>query len=428
MKIDILTLFPEMCENYLHSSIVGRALRNEAVDVDVKCHNIRDYTLNKQKQTDDAPFGGGQGMVMYCQPIYDCFRAVCEHRGTRPHLIYMSPCGKVLTQQRVRELAQMENIAILCGHYEGVDQRVLDAIVDEEISVGDYVVTGGELPALMLTDAVMRMVPGVLAEEACYEDESHYAGLLEYPQYTRPEVWEGREVPPVLRSGNQAEIDRWRRKQMLLRTAERRPDMMERFTPDAADEKLLAEIERDKARLVLDGPVGCRRAEPSDLDNIMLTIRQAKNYMKKHRLDQWQSGFPDESMVIGDIARGEGYVMTYRDKYAGYFMLTGEPQKEYDGLTDGKWRSEGPYCTLHRTCLLAEYRGSGMSDRLTAAAEALARERGAAALRADTHRHNEPMKALLRRSGFVYRGNIRIEPEAERGHDPARQAFEKLLK
>ena len=229
MKIDILTLFPEMCENYLHSSIVGRALRNEAVDVDVKCHNIRDYTLNRQKQTDDAPFGGGQGMVMYCQPIYDCFQAVCEQRGTRPHLIYMSPCGKVLTQQRVRELAEMENIAILCGHYEGVDQRVLDAIVDEEISVGDYVVTGGELPALMLTDAVMRMVPGVLAEEACYEDESHYAGLLEYPQYTRPYVWMDREVPEVLRSGHHANILKWKLEQAEQRTRERRPDMWEKY-------------------------------------------------------------------------------------------------------------------------------------------------------------------------------------------------------
>ena len=215
---------------------------------------------------------------------------------------------------------------------------------------------------------------------------------------------------------------------MLLRTSERRPDMMERFVPDASDEKLLAEIARDRTRLVLTEPVGCRLAEPSDMDNIMLTIRQAKNYMKRHRVDQWQSGYPDESMVIGDIARGEGHVMTYGGRFAGYFMLTDEPQAEYDLLTDGKWRTDGLYCTLHRTCVAAEYRGSGMSDRLVAAAEALAREAGAQALRADTHRHNEPMKLLLRRSGFAYRGNIRIEPEAERGHDPARQAFEKILK
>ena len=428
MKIDILTLFPDNMNAFLHESILGRAAKKGILEIN--CVQIRDFTENKQNQVDDYPYGGGWGCVMMAQPLADCVRSVVEQpKSERTRVIYLSPQGQTFTQETARRLSRgYDHLVLVCGHYEGVDERFIEQCVDEEISLGDFVLTGGELAAMAVTDAVCRLVPGVLSDEACYTGESHWDGLLEYPQYTRPEVWEGREVPPVLRSGNQAEIDRWRRKQMLLRTAERRPDMMECFTPDAADEKLLAEIERDKTRLVLDGPVGCRRAEPSDLDNIMLTIRQAKNYMKKHRLDQWQSGFPDESMVIGDIARGEGYVMTYRDKYAGYFMLTSEPQKEYDRLTDGKWRSEGPYCTLHRTCLLAEYRGSGMSDRLTAAAEALARERGAAVLRADTHRHNEPRKALLRRSGFVYRGKIRIEPEAERGHDPARQAFEKLLK
>ena len=229
MTIDILTLFPEVCSNYLSSSILGRALRNDEVDLDVKCWNIRDYTLNKQKQTDDAPFGGGQGMVMYCQPIDDCFKAVCGERGKRPHLIYMSPCGRVLDQEKVKELAQMDSIAILCGHYEGVDQRVIDEIVDEEISVGDYVVTGGELPALILADAVMRLQPGVLAEDACFEDESHYSGLLEYPQYTRPAVWHGMEVPEVLRSGHHANIVKWKLEQAEQRTRERRPDMWEPY-------------------------------------------------------------------------------------------------------------------------------------------------------------------------------------------------------
>ncbi|MBR5045396.1 MAG: tRNA (guanosine(37)-N1)-methyltransferase TrmD [Oscillospiraceae bacterium] len=236
MQIDIMTLFPGMCETYLGESIIGRAIKKGALDV--RCHNIRDYTLNKQKQTDDAPFGGGMGMVMYCQPVYDCFRAVCEQRGTRPHLIYMSPSGKVLTQQRVKELSEMENICILCGHYEGVDERVLDEIVDEEISIGDYVVTGGEMPALILTDAVARLCPGVLSDEECYTDESHFSGLLEYPQYTRPYIWNDREVPEVLRSGHHANIVKWKKEQALRRTRERRPDMYEQYIKDHPDEKL----------------------------------------------------------------------------------------------------------------------------------------------------------------------------------------------
>ncbi len=227
MQIDIMTLFPDMCRNYLGESIIGRAIKKGAVSVE--CHNIRDYTLNKQKQTDDAPFGGGMGMVMYCQPIYDCFAAICEKRGNRPHLVYMSPCGKVLTQEKVVELSSYENLAILCGHYEGVDERVIDEIVDEEISIGDYVVTGGELPALILTDAVMRMCDGVLADAECYTDESHFNGLLEYPQYTRPAVWMGREVPEVLRSGHHANIQKWKRQMAEERTRERRPDMWAKY-------------------------------------------------------------------------------------------------------------------------------------------------------------------------------------------------------
>ena len=428
MKIDILTLFPDNMNAFLHESILGRAAKKGLVEIG--CVQIRDFTENRQNQVDDYPYGGGWGCVMMAQPLADCVKSVLEQpKSERTRVIYLSPQGATFTQETARRLASdYDHLVLVCGHYEGVDERFIERCVDEEISLGDFVLTGGELAAMAVTDAVCRLVPGVLSDAACYTGESHWDGLLEYPQYTRPEVWEGREVPAVLRGGNQAEIDRWRRKQMLLRTAERRPDMMERFTPDASDEKLLAEIARDKTRLVLTEPVGCRLAVASDLDDIMLTIRQAKNYMKKHRVDQWQSGFPDESFVIEDIKRGEGHIMTYGGRFAGYFMLTEEPQEEYEKLTDGKWRTEGLYCTLHRVCVAAEFRGSGMSDRLTAAAEALARERDAAALRADTHRHNEPMKALLRRSGFTYRGNIRIEPEAGRGHDPARQAFEKLLK
>ncbi len=245
MRIDILTLFPDMCRLYLHESIIGRAL--EAGKLEILCHNIRDYTLNRQKQVDDAPYGGRQGMVMNAQPIYDCFQAVCAQAGTRPHLIFMSPAGKTLTQQRIKQLAQLENIAILCGHYEGVDQRVIDEIVDEEISLGDYVITGGELGALVLSDGIARLCDGVLAEKAGYEQESHYDGLLEHPQYTRPEEWRGLVVPEVLRSGHHANIDKWKHEQSLARTKERRPDLYEAYVA-AHPEEFAEKPRRQKHR------------------------------------------------------------------------------------------------------------------------------------------------------------------------------------
>ena len=240
MRIDLLTLFPDMCRTVLDESILGRAQAKGVLEV--YCHQIRDYTLNKQKQVDDYPYGGGLGLVMNAQPIADCFRAVCEETGVRPHLVYMSPQGEVLTQKKARGLAELSHLCILCGHYEGVDERVLDALVDEQISIGDYVLTGGELPAPVLADCVSRMVPGVLSEEGCYTEESHYSGLLEYPQYTRPAVWEGREVPAVLLTGHHKNIEDWRRRQSLERTLRRRPDMLEGAELTQADRRILEEL------------------------------------------------------------------------------------------------------------------------------------------------------------------------------------------
>ena len=246
MRIDILTLFPEMCESVLSESIIGRARENGFVEIN--CVNIRDYTLDKHGRVDDAPYGGGTGMIMQTQPIYDCFQALCEKLGKRPKLIYMSPQGKVLDQQKVKELSEEQNIAILCGHYEGVDQRVIDEIVDEEISIGDYVLTGGELPALILADSISRMLPGVLANDDAFQQESHYSHLLEYPQYTRPVEWHGREVPQVLLSGHHANIDKWRRQQSLERTYERRPDMLQLADIDKNDRKFLDSLQNDNEK------------------------------------------------------------------------------------------------------------------------------------------------------------------------------------
>lgn len=225
MRIDILTLFPEMCQTVMNESIIGRA--QKANKVEIVCTNIRDFAGNKHNKVDDMPYGGGMGMIMAASPIYDCFNSLYnKETDAKPHLIYLSPKGKTFTQKRAVELSKMDRIVLLCGHYEGIDQRVIDEIVDEEISIGDYVLTGGELPALTVADAVCRMLPGVLSDDICFEEESHFDGLLEYPQYTRPAVWKDKPVPEVLLSGNHAKINEWRRNESLITTAKRRPDMI----------------------------------------------------------------------------------------------------------------------------------------------------------------------------------------------------------
>ena len=241
MRIDILTLFPEMCESVLSESIIGRA--RQGGKVDINCIDIRNYTLDKHRRVDDKPYGGGMGMVMAPQPIYDCFTALCDEIGSKPHLIYMTPQGKTLTQERVKELSKLDNIAILCGHYEGVDERVIEALEPEEISIGDYVLTGGELPALIVADSVSRMLPGVLSDDECFEEESHFNSLLEYPQYTHPSEWQGRKVPEILLSGHHAKVEEWRRQRSLERTFERRPDMLEKADLTDEDKAYLSNIQ-----------------------------------------------------------------------------------------------------------------------------------------------------------------------------------------
>lgn len=239
MRIDIITLFPEMCEAVLGESIIGRARKKGIVEL--ACHQLRDYAFDKHHRVDDSTYGGGMGMLMMAEPIALCFEDLCKTLETRPHFIYLSPKGATLTQEKVRSLAAYDNLALLCGHYEGVDQRVLDTYVDEEISIGDYVLTGGELPALVLADSVCRMIPGVLSDDLCFEEESHYSGLLEYPQYTKPAEWRGMTVPEVLLSGHHANIEQWRREQALLETARRRPDLFAKLVLDEKDKKFLWE-------------------------------------------------------------------------------------------------------------------------------------------------------------------------------------------
>ena len=225
MKIDLITLFPEMCEAVLGESIIGRAQKSEAIEI--KCHQLRDYAFDKHRRVDDTVYGGGMGMLLKCEPIALCYEAICEQRGTKPYFIYMSPQAKPLTQDKLKELSEKENICVLAGHYEGVDQRIIDEFIDEEVSIGDYVLTGGELPALVFIDALSRLAPGVLSNVECFTEESHYNGLLEYPQYTKPQSFRGLEVPPVLYSGDHRKVDRWRYEHSLINTAKKRPDMLE---------------------------------------------------------------------------------------------------------------------------------------------------------------------------------------------------------
>ena len=225
MRIDIITLFPEMFEPVLKGSILGRAQKSGAIEI--VCHQLRDFAFDKHRRVDDTPYGGGMGMLMKAEPIALCYEDICRQTGKKPYFIYMSPQGKTMNQGRLKELAEFENICVLCGHYEGVDQRLLDTFIDEEISIGDYVLTGGEIPAMAFVDALSRMVPGVLSNNTCFTEESHFNGLLEYPQYTKPSTWRGIDVPEVLLSGHHANIEKWHKEKSIEVTRLKRPEILE---------------------------------------------------------------------------------------------------------------------------------------------------------------------------------------------------------
>ena len=237
MHFHILTLFPDMVMSGLNTSIIGRAVKNDLLTIDAV--NIRDFAFNKHQSVDDYPYGGGAGMLMQAEPVYLAYQSVAEKLSKKPRVVYLSPQGQTFSQQMAEEFAQEENLLLLCGHYEGIDERVLEEIVTDYVSIGDYVLTGGELPAMVMVDAIARMVPGVLHNDVSAEFESFQDNLLEYPQYSRPEEWHGKKVPPVLLSGHHANIEKWRREQSILRTWKNRPDLLEKAVLTEAEEEFL---------------------------------------------------------------------------------------------------------------------------------------------------------------------------------------------
>ena len=340
----------------------------------------------------------------------------------------MSPQGQPYTPETAKRLRRdYDHLVLVCGHYEGVDERFLEECVDEEISLGDFVLTGGEIAAMAVADSVCRLVPGVLADEQCYTGESHWDGLLEYPQYTRPEVWEGRKVPEVLLEGDHAKVARWRRKEQLRRTMERRPDMFDKLElTEKEDRKLLAELRKEKSRRQITEPVTYRQAREADLPDILRIVDEARASLKAHKVDQWQGPYPGADIFLRDMARGECFVVLHGAETAAFFVLSTVEEESYAGISDGKWTEGVDCCVLHRAAVAAAWRGSGMSSRMLRCVEEQARVYGLRCIRTDTHKQNKAMQALLRETGYRYRGNLVIA--AEPGHETARQAYEKILK
>ncbi len=427
MRIDILTLFPDTVNAVLHESILGRAARKGVVDI--RCTQIRDYTENRQNQVDDYPYGGGWGCVMMAQPPKACLDAVCaDAEGLRRRVIYLSPQGQPYTQETAKRLQRdYDQLVLVCGHYEGVDERFIEACVDEEISLGDFVLTGGEIAAMAIADSVCRLVPGVLSDAQCYIGESHWDGLLEYPQYTRPEVWEGRAVPEILLNGDHKRVERWRFRKQLERTRDKRPDMFAKLHyENRDDQKLLEQVQKHRDAKLLDEPLSYRAATEADIPAILAIVEDARAGLHALGVDQWQGEYPAARHFAFDMQRGECFVILHGAEIAAFFTLSMRHEQTYDDITDGKWTEGLDACVLHRAAVAKSYRGSGLSGYLLRCVEEQCRAFGLRCVRTDTHRKNKPMQRLLRENGYRYRGNVQVLVEP--GHDTARQAYEKVLK
>ncbi len=402
MKIDVLTLFPDAVMAVLGTSILGRAVKKGILDI--QAVQIRDFTENRQQQVDDYPYGGGWGCVMMAQPLKSCLDHVMSTaKGRKSRVIYMSPQGKPFNQQEARRLAaDYDHLVLVCGHYEGVDERFIELCCDEEMSVGDFVLTGGEIPAMAIADSVCRLVPGVLSDPECYTGESHWDGLLEYPQYTRPEVWEGLSVPAVLRTGDHAKVAAWRREQQLARTKEKRPDLFAAFVPETAADKATVERLTGRETLIYD----CRKATLEDMDELMAIAGEASAYLRECGVDQWQDNFPNPEVFARDIAKGNCWLFTHEGAAAGVIVIYLEPEADYRGI-EGAWLSEGEnYGVIHRVAVKDAYRGRGLAAEMMQLAEDIILGRGYPSVRIDTHEDNLSMQAMLCKRGYTNCGVV----------------------
>ncbi len=424
-----MTLFPDSMRGVLGESIIGRAAKKGAIEIN--CVQIRDFTENKQMQVDDYPYGGGWGLVMMAQPLKSCLDYIKAQAGERRRrVIYMSPQGRPFNQEEAKRLRRdYDHLVLVCGHYEGIDERFIEECVDEEISLGDFVLTGGEIAAMAVADCVCRMVPGVLADEECYTGESHWDGLLEYPQYTRPEVWEGRAVPGELLTGDHEKVRRWRRKKQLERTMDKRPDMFEKLTLTSKEDKKLVEdikYERlpDKLKLKFEP----RRTTEDDIPAILAILEQAKAYLRESGVDQWQEGYPNREAILDDIAAGRGWTFECVDdgEIAGYECVAMTPEVCYRSI-DGAWLTEGEnYAVIHRAMAAAKYRGTMLATEMFSFAAELAAGLGKASVRVDTHRDNRAMNRLCTKLGYQFCGVVDLS-SVDPAHDSLRNAYEKLI-
>ena len=381
--IDIMTLFPDTVGDVLSESILGRAQERDYIRI--LTHQIRDYTKNKQKQVDDYPYGGGQGAILQADPLYQCWDHICQERQCRPHTIYLSPCGKTFTQEDARRLArEYDHLILVCGHYEGIDQRFIDGYVDEEISQGDFVLTGGEIAAMAVADAVCRLIPGVLSHDACFEDESHWNGMLEYPQYSRPAQWHGMEVPKVLTCGDHKKVERWRRKQSILRTRDRRPDLYAQLDLSSKeDQKLLAEIRAEELLRPLPHPVYTVPATP----------------------ELWAS----ISWPHTDSMPPHSYLLCHGPEPAACFSLEPLEAEEDLGIQDGKWSASerSVLLTLHGQDPALIH--TDLVEKLLDRAEELARQASSPWLRMAVSKKDKELLAHMKAVNFQYRGNLEYQ-------------------
>ena len=428
-RIDIMTLFPDSMRGVLGESIIGRAAKKGIIEIN--CVQIRDFTENRQMQVDDYPYGGGWGLVMMAQPLKSCLDHIKAQAGERrTRVIYMSPQGKPFNQEEAKRLKRdYDHLVLVCGHYEGIDERFIEECVDEEISLGDFVLTGGEIAAMAVADCVCRMVPGVLADEECYTGESHWDGLLEYPQYTRPEVWEGRAVPSELLTGDHEKVRRWRRRKQLERTMDKRPDMFEKLTLESKeDRRMVEEIKYDRLPDRLKLKFEPRRAEIADMDALLDILEQAKAYLRESGVDQWQEGYPNREALAADIEAGRGWLFECVDngEIAGYECVAMTPEVCYREI-DGAWLTEGEnYAVIHRAMAAARYRGTRLAAEMFSFAAELAAGMGRLSVRVDTHRDNKAMNRLCEKQGFTYCGVVDlglVDPAS----DSLRNAYEKIL-